>query len=167
MALQKGGQCGGGTDQERHRLRCHRAFPCSGSLVAAAHPQAAWRPKKEALRGQYAVTREHITRLHQLHSDPGAKIKAGKPLGDGTRTIEYKWRRGGRTHHLVEEVRADTLVPRTFFITNPRGLVVMAIDAPPARESPSKTSETDHDLTNAATILGRCKLLADLLSASL
>lgn len=121
--------------------------------------------RKETLRGQYAVTRDHIARLHQLHSDPKVVIKAGKPLGDGTRIIEYKWRRGGKTHHLVEEVRADTLVPRTYFITNRRGLVVMAMDAPPAKESPSKTSGADHDLTQAATVRGRCKLLAAALSS--
>lgn len=115
-------------------------------------------PVKEAQRGQYAVTRADLVRLHQLHSDPTVKIKLSTPLRDGTQTIQYAWKRHNRTYHLVEEVRAETLVPRTFYITNKQGMRgVAAMDAPPARESPSETPETDCDLLQANTLQNRCK----------
>lgn len=112
---------------------------------------------REKLRGQYPVTRAVITRLHQLHSDPSTHIKLSKASGrNSLPTIEYTWRRGGKRHTLVEEVRAQTLVPITMHIGNRR---IVAVDAPPARESPPETSETFHDVPNANLLRTRCKAL--------
>ncbi len=111
---------------------------------------------KEKQRGQYPVTRAVIMRLHQLHSDPSTHIKLSKNSINGLPTIEYTWRRGGKRHTLVEEVRAKSLVPITMHISNRR---IVAVDAPPARESPPETSETFHDVKNATSLRTRCKAL--------
>lgn len=118
--------------------------------------------RAEARRGQHAVRREHLVRLHQLHSSPSS-VTTFEGIDPKSRLPRIKTvgRVGRRRIEHVEEIHDEYLLTVTMHVHNRRGAVVA--DTAPAREAPTGTPGSAHSNEINDQIRARCKLFAALL----
>lgn len=120
-------------------------------------------PKAEARRGQHAVGRKELSRLHQLHSTPDVTITdEGIDKRTQLRRIKTVGRVGRKKYSHIEEVHPTHLRHISLWLNNRKKAVVA--NAAPARVTPTETPEAFHSSFKIVDLRARCKLLADLLS---
>ena len=96
--------------------------------------------KKEAARGQVAITKKDFQSLPGMVSDPKTKISKDRPTKQGLETIRYERTRKNLTV-LIEEIRKQHLVPKTLYVKKQKNRVA-ASSASRLTGSPSESSKT-------------------------